>query len=260
MVVIYADTLFVINFSMDFLALFVTGKTLGGRIHALRLALASALGALFATLAAIFASDLLIVRIVWDLAFAACAAAMCAISFDTRLLSSAIVFAAVNLGFGGIISALCAFLRERGVIAGGGVNSPGLLLVFGVIAGVCSLVYTKLRKSRRREAAAVIDGRQLHLLVDSGNLLCEPLSRRPVIFAKPESLGRAVIADIASLPDGYDPTRLRAGPTRSVTGARILYGYIPGSVEVEGRAVDALVVVQSGDYGGLDGIIPEILI
>ena len=41
---IFADVLFVINFSMDFLALFLTGKILSMPVRGKRLAAASALG------------------------------------------------------------------------------------------------------------------------------------------------------------------------------------------------------------------------
>ena len=57
MAVIYADTLFVVNFSMDFLALYITGKSLHTPIRPGRLALAAALGALFATMSAVFSGS-----------------------------------------------------------------------------------------------------------------------------------------------------------------------------------------------------------
>ena len=259
MSIIYADTLFAVNFSMDFLSLYIAGKSLRSPIRPLRLAGAAALGAVFATLFAVFSGESAAQRLIWGLAFIACTAGMCALAYSGRIIRSAAVFIAVNLGLGGMISAMCGWLRMRGLMMTPSLE-PFTLLVFAGIAGAVSLIYRRLSSVKRREVSAsfTLDGtkRELRLLVDSGNLLCEPISRRPVIVVSPSAAGMGELT-----PDDIPPEiapRLRAIPAESVTGKRVIYGFA-SEVIVEGRAVEAIIAPVDSDYGGLDGIIPEIL-
>ena len=47
--VIYADVLFAVNFSMDFLSLYLTGKVFRARMRPVPLTLAAGIGALYGT-------------------------------------------------------------------------------------------------------------------------------------------------------------------------------------------------------------------
>lgn len=260
MSVIYADTLFAVNFSMDFLSLYIAGKSLRSPIRPLKLAAAAALGGVFATLFAVFSDKGTLARIVWGLAFVGCTAGMCALAYSGRIIRSVAVFIAVNLGLGGMISAMCGWLRMRGLMLSQSLE-PFTLLIFAGIAGAFSLVYRRLSTAKRREVCAdfTLGGkkRELRLLVDSGNLLCEPISRRPVIVVSPKAAGIGELSP-DSIPPGI-ASKLRAIPAEGVTGKRIIYGFA-SEVTVEGRSVEAVIAPVESDYGGLDGIIPEILV
>ncbi len=257
--VIWADTLFAVNFSMDFLALYITGRWLHSPIRGRRLALAALLGALFATLSAVFDRDVTLIRFIWAGAFVGCASAICAIAFDGRLLRSTVTFAAVNLGLGGLIGAMSEGLRRLGVGGSGDTLNPPGLAALALVAAVVSLAYGRAAPRKRREVEARIraGGREvrLTLLVDSGNLLCEPIEGLPVVIVRP----RAELPELELTGAGLENRRLRLIPASGVTGERLICGFVPDSIEISGREVAAVVAPVEGDYGGCEGIAPEVL-
>ena len=261
MAVIYADTLFVVNFSMDFLALYITGKSLHTPIRPGRLALAAALGALFATMSAVFSGSGRLHKLISGAAFVGCAFLMCLTSYSCRIAKSTAVFAAVNLGLGGMISAMCSWLRMSGLEASAQTLEPLTLILFGLIAGAASLIYGRFGRTKEREVDALIElpggAKNLRLLSDSGNLLCEPISGKPVIVASPNALGINELTP-ENVPEELQK-KLRAIPSASIAGKRLIYGFTV-NLTIDRRAVEAIVAPVESDYGGFDGIIPENLI
>ena len=273
---IFADSLIAVNFSMDFLALFITGKLTHSAIRPLRLAVSALLGAVFATLMVVFDSTEPIVRLIWWLAFVSCAAAMCAISYNGSIYREIPVFIAVNLGLGGIMSVLFGWVKRSGLTIqseDSGAISPLMFALFAAISGVVSLIYGRIRSGsvKRREALAELEyyGRRasLRLLSDSGNLLVEPMSGRPVVICSPEKLRECIGEDIDMLMGGRIdmlPDRLsrsvRLIPARGIGDGRLLTGFIPDSIKIDGRAVDAVIAAAESDFGGCDGIVPDILL
>ncbi len=261
MAVIYADTLFAVNFSMDFLALYITGKSLRTPIRPGRLALSASLGALFATVSAAFPVSGFIGKCVGVLTFAACAALMCLAAFSCRVVRSTAVFTAVNLGLGGMISAMCSWLRLSGLEPSGQGLEPLTLIVFGLIAGLVSLLYSRFGRAKEREVAVTVKlpdgGKSLRLLSDSGDLLCEPISGKPVVVVKPSALGIDELTP-ENVPEPLR-MRLRAIPCESVAGKRLIYGFAAVLV-TDRREIEAVVAPVGSDFGGYDGIIPETLL
>ncbi len=244
---------------MDFLTLCITGKSLHAPLEPKRLGLAAALGAAFATLSVLITSDSPISFFLSSVAFAACTLGMCALAYKKSVFRSAAVFTAVNLGLGGMISVMCEWLRKSGfaMSSGSSLEAPTLLL-FALIAGAVSLLYDRLRTVKKREVSAVIKlfGKsiKLRLLCDSGDLLCEPISKKPVVIVSPMVIG------MSELPENMpEELRLCAIPTEAVTGKRLIYGFF-SELEVEGRLVSAVIAPIDTDFGGFDGIIPESLL
>ena len=242
---IYADTLFIVNFSMDFLSLFITGKLTHSPIKSRRILLAAALGAIFATVSVVFDSGDAVSRILWLTAFATCALTMCRISYSVGLKKLLPVFIAVNLGLGGLMSLLFGLARRSGLTMSGGDNSasPLMFLVFALISGVVSLVYGRLRMfgTKRKEVTSQItvlgNTVSARLLSDSGNLLCDPISSKPVIILSPDIFGDKIPETIKSGDPDYSTLEFE-------TGTKL-------------RLIPAL---ADGSYDGCDGIVPEILV
>lgn len=259
MAVIYADTLFAVNFSMDFLALYITGKSLKTTIRPLRLAASAVFGSLFATVTAILPADDIFSKITLSVSFVLCVAVMCLYSYQCRIIRSAAVFTAVNLGLGGIIGAMCGLLRKNGFEADQNLE-PLTLIIFGSIAAAISLAYGKFYSSKPHEVECklLISNKlyKLELLSDSGNLLCEPISGKKVVLVNPSAIDMFELS-----PENVPPellSRLRAIPSESIAGKRLIYGF-SAVLDLEGKAVEAVIAPLKSDYNGLDGIIPESL-
>lgn len=266
---IFADVLFVINFSMDFLALFLTGKILSMPVKGKRLAAASALGALCAVLRTVFPGSGDVVRVVWTLGTFSVGAAMCLVAYNGRLIRTLPVFLAANLALGGLMSVLGRFMRGAG-FGYSGTGGASLFAFPAVVAGVVCVIYGRLRPRsaalREADVSITIDGRTktFHMLVDSGNLLTEPLSGRAVILVSPEKMADILpeplkgltVNDIPSL-DSASARRVRLIPAKGIGNAELLIGLVPDRIIIDGREIDAIAATADSDFGGLDGIIPS---
>ena len=257
---------------MDFLALYLTGKLLRLPVRGKRIAAAGSLGAGAATLGAIFSGGA-VSELIWTLCYAVTAAAMCLIAFSGALRYELPIFLAVNLGLGGLMSFLCGIVSSSGLRLGGGSETFPVFVILAIAsAGICA-VYGRLRpRGTSRKVAEVVvelDGKScsMRMLVDSGNLLCEPLGGRPVLLAKPETLvnlfGKEKIdlntGSISALEADY-ARRVRFIPAKGVGGEKLLVGFIPDRLTVDGVGRDAIVAAEKNDYDGCDGIVPSILV
>ncbi|MBQ8509888.1 MAG: sigma-E processing peptidase SpoIIGA [Clostridia bacterium] len=255
--VIYADSLLALNFSMDFLALFLSGKVLRSKIRPGRLSLAAGLGALYSLLAVFLSETSMGGRITSTCAWAACTPAMAAIAYGGSLpviAKTTLLFGGVSLALGGTMTALYSLLGRLGGVPSADAGSPLTFALIVLISGGVSLLWNRARRESVREVSVCIsvggETVTLRCLVDSGNLLIEPISGKPVIIVPPGRFGEP------------EPRRLRLIPATGVTGSRMLTGFLPDGVTLDGRAVDAVIAVdrEAEDFGGCEGIVPEILI
>ena len=112
MQVLYIDTLFFVNFAMDFLVLYVTGSFLHLPKRLLLFLIASFLGGVYATLAVIFAFPGWLTLLLSPLV----AVVLSAISFRglgsiKAFLLSVLLFMLLSMLFGGVVSAFYTFLE-----------------------------------------------------------------------------------------------------------------------------------------------------
>ena len=193
---IYADVIFAVNLAMDFLVLWICSRLLGLRTRIYRLILGAASGAglcvffLYMGLGA--AGNVLTLETV----YLACVY----ISFSPRSIKAAaaalLTTHLVSFGLGGICLALFMFF---GGGTGLGVVFPDLgAFSVWVLAAASALSYALLklfgplfkRKVLNRpemyETKVYADGREVTLtsMLDTGNLLCEPVSGEPVLIAE----------------------------------------------------------------------------
>lgn len=285
---IYGDIYFLVNFSMDFLSLWLTAKILHLPLHAGRAAVSAAIGGLYAVLALIpgrYAAVNWIIGLLLP-------ALLCYICFGSckigRFLCRYAAFWGISLLTGGGMTALYYAVNRaagnRKISVNGTVKevyNEIPLWVFALLALACaliSLIWGRIagRMRGRRSAALTVQfcrgGQEVVLsaLVDSGNLLTEPFGGLPVILVGRERMKEILPApllpvlmgsgDLSGL-DGDAASRIRLIPYRGVGGGGLLFGYLPAKVAVDGREVSACIAAEPGvrDFSGYEAIVPSCL-
>lgn len=254
---VYADLLFLVNFSMDFLCAYLTASLLRRRAVLWRLVAASALGGVYAV-AALFLTLPRMSAFALDMGICL---VMCAILFGAQgvplrfFALACALFIGVSMAMGGMMTALFNLLNRAGLpLEEMGKESDGISAwLFAVLAGISALAGLRESRLLRRAAgqrfarlSVTVEGRtvELQALVDSGNLCRDPISGKPVIFIDPAS-SRALIG-----VDGHRPMplaiarRFRLIPIETVGGRRMQAAYLPDRVTVSDaggtREIEAL--------------------
>ena len=255
--VIYVDTLFLLNAVIDYLLLLSAARLAGEPLRRGRFALGAALGGLYAV--AIFLPGLsFLSRPLCRLA-SALLMLLAAYGGSRRLARQGVLFLLLACALGGGVVAI-GLLGRRELSLGGGVFYSSLdvktvLLSAAVCYGVLTLVFRRLAAHTALSGELVgvrlsLLGRQLELtaLVDTGNTLSDPVSGQPVLVAEGESLAglfprehrpgpedlRDPAGGMARLGRGAWRGRFRLLPYRSVGMDRGLLL----AVRVDGAAMD----------------------
>ena len=271
--VVYVDVLWLIDFSMDLLSLGLAGRIAQRTARPWRLCLAAGLGGLWSVLALLCGLDG-IGGLVLDLAVAA---GLCLLAYGRN---SAGRFALIFGGFffstlllGGSMTALAnlfAEQTEQGI-------SGGWFFLLALAGGGITVLGTHLRRraAPRRMAVTVTLGERsvvLDGLSDSGNLVHDPISGRPVIFIAPHRLaaltdGRlyaALLSGRAEEMVGLSPEdarRICLVPLETVQGRALAPMLRPDGVTVGGKQTAALLCpMREGDKRAFDAILPADLL
>ncbi len=288
---VYADLLFLINAGMDGLCLLLTGRLLHRRVRPWRVVIGAILGGVYAVAALLLPDMGQALSLLADVGMCLI---MCGAVFGEkrrggikRLLWAAGVYFLLSMALGGIMTALYHLLNRAGfasllsALSDGGGDGLGswLFLLLVPVGGAISLWGGRLvRRSRAMGVCTVtveLDGRRVTLrgLVDSGNLLRDPVGGRVVICAEGEALGAILSPALAAVLGGRSPQavtlspadarRVRVIPAGTATGAGILYGFLPDGITVtaegerDGREVDAVVAVTDIPTEGVEALIPS---
>lgn len=258
---VYADILFLINAGMDCLCYLLTARLMKKQIQGWRLCMASAAGGGYAVLA-LFLTVGQKAALAIDIAtcLLLCRLALPPPKNETRgrrlksLITTGGVYLLVSLVMGGVMTGLYNLLNRAGcpeALTGAGDDGPTawLFALLALVGGGLSLWGGKLfrRTGSRRTAALTIRIGQktvtLDALVDSGNLLTDPLDGRPVIpveiTAVEPLLSPALVAclragdtapeTLCRLPEA---ARLRVIPAATATGQKLLIGIRPDRVTI----------------------------
>lgn len=190
MKIIYADSMFLLNFTIDYLLLLATGKICSLPLIRWRMALGAAWGGLYAVLTVVWPAFLTLASVKILAGAAAAAIAYCGLG---RFARTAVVFFAVSAAFGG---AVYAALSLGGLpLSGGpvvGVSLRTLVLSFALCYAALSLVFRGIGRRGEREimqAEVTLRNRSVSFaaLRDTGNELRDA-GGRPVIAAEWEVL------------------------------------------------------------------------
>ena len=277
MPVVYADVLFLVNFSADYFVLLTVGRLRRVRLRRGRLILGSLLGALYAVPALILIPTypLLLLSVL----LSGVALTLVGLGFPgwRRFLSCLALLWVVSFVYGGAITALFALsARLFGRVAVEG-DVGAKVLVFLILFLLSSALVALSRRlssggAPREVGCRVTVGektRDLTLMTDSGCLLREPMTGRAVILLSARSAAGLVPPALLSTEEGIEPTlsyderkRYYLIPYQTVSGKRLMHGYRPDHAEIgtgRRRREEAIVVGLIRDSDGIpegfDGIV-----
>ena len=297
--VIYADIMFLLNFCMDFLALFAAGKILGLKLNALKLVAASIFGAVYCIFTFLYNSAIIPEIIINILV----SVIMCFIAYNINSLIKFtkifIIFYAACFMLGGGIEALyylSGLVKTEDISNGPNLNASFSLHTLIIFTGLCVLIiifvgtlFKKHASVRDTQLTIGFMGREVKIdaLVDSGNLLYEPISSLPVIVVTLQSAANLFNMDTIEFFAGDSieylnklnlsgsnidtALKFRIVPMKSVMDTKaILPAFSPEYIRCkkykDGTYADinAIIAVDNKNtavYGEkYNGIIPEILI
>lgn len=254
--------LLLVNFSMDFLSLFITMKLLREKMSILGTVAASAFGAVLGSAAVILLPDSRILDLIFGIVSSMLMMRLLlgrGKGFLEILRASLIMW-----GVGVMLGGLFVFLSEKLKIPDGKKNI-GFASIFVPASLASCLVIRLLQTSSSNKKAEVeisffdytvtVTG-----LCDSGSSLIEPISGLPVIL-----VSSAAVPPISNrTPEelAENGLRVRMIPVKTVNGETVAVGFVPHSVSINGRKTDAVIAVDKNntEYSGCEAIIPARLI
>lgn len=279
---IYGDVLFVINLCMDFLSLYISGKLMHMKMSRLRLIIAATTGGIYGVVAVAYLSGIAEKAASLLLGIIVCMIA----HYHKNIKRFAAVFAlffGVSLFMGGAMTFIYSNLgKYKNYIQVGGAIYTVLddipLYVFAIIA-VASVLLSWIvgrifsRKKHTAVCEAIVDfgGKrsEIQCMVDSGNLLCDPISGTPVMFISEKEkdiIPKALHEALDGKTDGLDfdiIRKLRFIPASTVAGSRVVVAAVPdtvyikaGGTDYEAKKVYISVDRDGNDFGGYSGMVP----
>lgn len=256
---------------MDFLTIYITAKLTHAKTSMLKVLAASAIGALYGVVAVVFISST--VLSVFGNAVVSAVLSFIAFGFSSGfsglLRQSAVIWGCGAL-LGGIMSALMT-LGEPVYLES---NHSGTYSRYYILTFAAAVLFIRIftgrsdRKNVEVEVCANGETVKFTALVDSGNLIREPLSGSPVIVASSSLFSEKMVEQIENIrhsegkADHPVKMRIRVIPQKTINGAGILYGFVPDEVKVGGKIKNAVIALDEspGDgYGGFSGIVPTCL-
>lgn len=274
----YVDVYFLINFTVDILALYVAVRVAHIRVGILRLSVSAAIGAAMAV-ADVFLLRLPAVRI--PLLILGMLATVLTVSPKTSVRRRGkllLLFLTVQLLLGGGVSfgySILDRILENSDIGEVGTENRGALVLsvlvlfsIGVIRLII-MIFTDMmnEKAVRLEITVADTTVEADALLDSGNLVKDPMNMHPVLFIKPSLASRLVprcvaeLNDLDRLDEDYRK-RIRLIPVSRVGGTHVMTGVRPDRVVVSCRgkseAVEFTIAIdkEGGSYGGYEALAP----
>ena len=206
MPVIYIDCVFLLNLAIDYLLLLCTARLAGAPLQRLRLALCSALGALYSVLVFLpWGSRLADMPIKIAVGILMACLAFRPVARCWRLVA---LFFLLSGALAGLLLALGLALGHPGVLFSrlyyAKISWPILLISASVMMVLIHLIFRQGARHGGGELMTVIISihhkeRRITALLDTGNTLREPVSGRPVLVSDRSALCDLWPPDIASI-------------------------------------------------------------
>ena len=279
--VLYVDVYFLINFTVDIISAFIAVKLLHIKTSFARLLLISSVGAL-AAVADVLIGDEALFTLVLGVLFLGLAVIIIAggVSF-VRRVKFLVVFLCTEMLLGGAVSYIYRVLdryteRIGEYFKGGSTNRKALLfsVVILLAIGVLKLFIMVFSnegsvKSARVSIRVGDSSVECEALVDSGNLVRDPMNMNPVVFIKEDLAKKLLPVEVIELSgidtlDNAYRKRIRLIPVTRGDATHVLTGFLPDEVSLEENsgAVDVTLAIdrEGGTYGGMDVLLPSCIV
>lgn len=271
---VYLDSMFLLNFIIDYLVVLAAGKICALPLRRGRMVLAAAAGGAYAVLAVLFPSVLALAS---SKIAAGALIPLVAFGQGRHYIRAVISFFAVSTAFAGAVYAISGL---GGAPLGTGAYIPIdlkiLLVSFALCYAAVSLAFRCSLRQRRgalRRVELTLGGKSVTLtaLEDTGNEMLDPVSGEGVIVVWVGAL-RGILPQYCSDKLTEDPIsayeqlactgplsgKLRLVPYSCVNGSAVMVCLRPDSLSVDGKRSCALVGISrtrlSGD-GKYDAVI-----
>ena len=286
---VYADLLFLINFSMDYLCLYICARVLHRRVTLSRMLIASSLGGLY-SIVSLFVNANTLTSIIIDISICVI---MCAIVFSHKEKSirslplCTFLYVGISMMTGGAMTAIFNFLNRLDLPIDSIEDdnaSPYIFIILAIISGLITLrsgqVLSKHSTVTTCTLKITVNGKEatFKALSDSGNLVKDPLSNKPVIVLDRQIFSKIVdISVLEKFSNGQfssgNPYRsLRLIPIKTAIGTSMLAALLPdrsiaeiyNSKTKKTEKIELDTLVASSDLGkiadGCNAIIPAEII
>lgn len=250
--VVYVDLLFLINFSMDFLCFYVTARLLHRRFAIWRSMLGALVGGIYSVVI-LFLSMNYIPGMLADLGVCAL---MCLFAFgcaDKTLYEFCLctsVYFCVSAALGGFMTAMYSLLNRLELpLAESGASDGISVWLFGLLALVSGLVSLLGGRFFRGTSSATVADVEITYLgksvtvrafVDTGNMLSDPLSGKPVIVVDKRAAEKIMTKGSlnialnggAGIVSAEELHGIRLIPSETASGRAILCAFVPERITV----------------------------
>ena len=254
----YVDVYFFINFVVDLLSLFAVGRIMLFPISRWRCIFAATVGATYSVVHFFFPLPMV-------LHIAAAVIMVLCVICKRRVASvalSVVVFICCEAFIGGCVTALqelSSLFSQMSILL------TAFIILIAVVGSNIFSVVQHLLKKRLEELSLTARlwhrGKysELILMVDSGNLVRDPTTKKRVVFVKAESIMHS-IGDADTI---FERERCYVIPIDTASGRGAVMGFVPDRIEFSDKKYNEqefIVVpdIHGGKFGGYDGIAPLI--
>ena len=207
---IYLDIVLLENLGMNYMILFTTGYLLKIHLKHIRLIISALLGGIYSVIS--YMNILPIYSNLYMKVILSMVMIQIAFSSNTvkKLLKQLVIFYLISFAFGGCAFALLYFLRPENVLIRNGVyigTYPIKIVILGGIVGAIlvyislKLVKMKIKISKKDMIYKIkifIEEKNIELkaLLDTGNLLKDPINKVPVIVAEKDKFTNFISKEV----------------------------------------------------------------
>lgn len=280
--IIYADILFLIDLTMDFLALYITAFILKIKFRSGASVLSASLGAIYSVFLVISRTQSIIFTVIVSVI-------MCLIAFFGNslksILKTVLVFYTVNMLLGGAMTLVFNAFNsitesEKELLIYGEVNTLGdnlPIAVFFICVGIFFIGFKAISRALSRSPSKKVieitvcnEGKtqKFNALEDSGNKVCEPMSNEPIIFMKEKNViklgGEKLVSALLMKNEyfnGKDRQKYRVVFYQTVSGSDMCVCFKPQSIKIGGKLCSAWIAIGKNiKTENVDCIIPSALL